>query len=203
MRKALVLPIALLVSLSLSGSASALCLLAALDDEVQKADAVWFATVTDASSADQGQPGYVRLTVKLLDVLKGPGTVGESKTVSVYVGSCGPMISPEGAAKMAPSFVGKTQLFYGGLDRSGNLGQSSTIVTPQGLPEVTKYRKAAAALGVEPQPSLTGQHLIDGGGRTGPESPSVVVVASVIVAVGLGLALLVWLFMRRKKVARS
>jgi hypothetical protein len=131
--------------------ASAICLLEPLDDLIKTSDAVWLATVIDAGAAPRRGPGPAggwKLTVRLDDVLKGPGVEGADATV--YRSSCGPYISREAAKEMAPSFVGQQRLLIGSIRHGGALVEYSGIVSPQERSTQQQYARALAVLGLSP-----------------------------------------------------
>src|SRR6266566_2284020 len=150
-RFALVVPLVLLTLALSDAPAAALCMVEPLAKLVKTSDVVWLGTVTEASAAPEGRSGIWKLTVRLDDVLKGPGSQGGIGSVFTY--GCGPFITPSEARKEAPSFVGVQRLFMGGIDKQGALVAYSDVITPQGLSSEHQYDRALAVLGLTRGPA--------------------------------------------------
>ncbi len=131
--------------LASASPAQAFCMAREFDDLVMKSEVVWWATVTDAVASRGHRPGIWTLTVRIDDVLKGPGVEGGVGTV--YVSTCGPVILPAQAKEAAPSFVGNQSLYIGRFDHDG-LVAFSDVIEPQGRTPERSYEKALALLGL-------------------------------------------------------
>jgi hypothetical protein len=133
-------------------SANAVCIAQPLHDVLETSGTVWWATVTDAAAAPQRSPGTWMLTVRLDDVLKGEGAPGG--TATVFISSCGPVITPAGAEHAAASFVGVQRLFFVSHARGTAIAYSD-IVKPQRT-QRQQYEAALDDLGlsrVGPEPT--------------------------------------------------
>jgi hypothetical protein len=145
----LVVPLVLLTLALSDAPALALCAVFPLVKVVKTSDAVWWGSVTDASVAPEGSPGFLKLTVQLDDVLKGPGSPGG--TGIVYTNVCAGLILPGRAAGVATSFVGAQRLFIGHIDENDSL--LAYIVRRQGRSSEQQYDTALSILGLTRGPT--------------------------------------------------
>ena len=102
------------LSVMFAQPASALCIVQPLPRLLRTSDDVWWGTVIAARAAAPHGPGTWELTVRLDDVLKGDGALGDTVTIHTY--SCGPVFSPGMADQAAQSFVGEQLLFLVSVD---------------------------------------------------------------------------------------
>jgi hypothetical protein len=85
------------------GIASALCIVEPFDEVVRASDAVLVATVADATVSGN----RIVLELDVEEVLKGTPADGERVSYS----SCGPLITPEGAERIADRLIGTRGLY--------------------------------------------------------------------------------------------
>jgi hypothetical protein len=117
------------------------------DQAVRKANVVWWGTVTDAGVTGGSAPGLWGLTVQVKDGLKGPmpespkGSIG-----TVFVSSCGPLLSENQLRTVAAQFLGTTRLFVGHY-ADGVLVVPPTIYVERLSPE-QQYQRALTDLGL-------------------------------------------------------
>ncbi len=147
-RLVFVLSVVLLTVLVFETSASATCVVNPMQQVVQTSDAVWWGQVTDAAVAKPVKwAGTWKLTVRLDDVLKGPGSEGSSAIV--IASGCGPPMTPPEQEQEAPSLVGQRRLFVGDID-GGELVAFSQVFSPQGLSPKQQYDLALQLTGHNP-----------------------------------------------------
>lgn len=127
----------------------ATCVVLPMEEVVEDAQAVWWVHITDATVARPVDwSGTWKLTVRLDDVLKGPGSQGSQATV--ITSTCGPAMTPEQQAHVAHSYLGRERLFMGAINKDGALDASSAVLTPQRLSYEQQYSMALSLLGQTP-----------------------------------------------------
>jgi len=154
------------------------------DRAVAQAGAVWWGTVTDAGVTGRNAPGLWGLTVRVLDVLKGPGPKPQSPNAvigTVFVSSCGPPLTWKQVSAVAPQFVGKTRLFIGTYG-SGAL-VTSPYVYAEGMAPQQQYQRALRDLGLQRTPSPSPLAPLAAGGFP----LWVIVLAALVVLIVVGL----------------
>jgi len=126
----------------------------AVDAEtVAESEAVWWVTVTDAVSPRDRD---VQLTVRIDDVLKGPGELGATVPASRPAAFCSVFTRINQAT--ADRLVGQQLLLAGDINGRGKLQAWPEINDPDGLPPEQQYREALAALGIEDRMPPDGSH---------------------------------------------
>lgn len=121
---------------------SARCSAERFDTAVRLSQAVWWATVTGTEHRwhdPQHRGGWV-LEVRLREVLKGPGSVGDSRLAfPIHCSSWG--LSKE----LAERYVGQTLLFMGRWDGDVLIPVTQVLI-PQNLSPAQRYERARAVL---------------------------------------------------------
>lgn len=131
----------------LAAPASATCASGPFDQAVRKADVVWWGTVTDSGVTGAAAPGQWGLTVQVKDGLKGPMPESPNGSIgTVFVSSCGPILSAQRAQTVATQFLGTTRLFVGQY-ANGVLVSSSELYVEHLTPE-QQYQRALKDLGL-------------------------------------------------------
>ncbi len=147
-RLAFVLSVSACGLLLVQAPASAKCVVLPFDTAVRQSQVVWWGTVTGVKH----EPGTASfsggwtLTVRLQDVLKGPGSVGETHPAVPALCSWTDL-----SRKDAQQYVGRTQLFIGRLE-GDVLVPFVQVLTPQNLSPAEQYQRALKDLGLQ-QPS--------------------------------------------------
>jgi len=120
---------------------------------LRQASAVWWVAVTDASVSQGLQPGEWTLRVDVLDVLKGSRPPAGSNIGTVFVSTCGPMLSQKQLQDGVTSFRGSEHLFIGDI-RSGYFFQSSSpfVFSPGRISQQELYAEALKDLGLHHPP---------------------------------------------------
>jgi hypothetical protein len=164
----------------LQNPASARCTITPLDELVKDSEAVWWVTVNEAFASTDRSRGVWQLTVRVDDVLKGPGP--EGGTATVYTSDCGPFIGPEEAAEVGLRFVGQQRLLTGSIGEDGALDAFGQVVSPQGLTAKQRHARALAILGLPPPLVTAPQPAVPG--ASGPGWPVALALGVVALLVG-------------------
>ena len=183
-RVAFVLVLAVSGLFVLAAPAFAPCVQVRFDALVRESDVVWWGTVTGTTELTPPFPGSGwALDVRILAVLKGPGSVGQSR--AVVLGGCGD-ISFMTSKEYEQQYVGQTRLFIGGFEGNSDvLVASGVFVKPQNLSQTEQYLRAAKDLGLSVGPPPMGLPPREGIARSGLSAWWALVVALlVLVAVG-------------------
>lgn len=179
-RLAFVLVVAACSLLLVQTPASAKCVVLSFDTAVRDSQVVWWGTVTGTEHEPltvSGFGGGWTLTVRLQDVLKGPGSVGETHLAVPAL--CSMTVFSQ---KDAEQYVGRTQLFIGRL-LGDVLVPFVQVFRPQGLSAEEQYQRALKDLGLPRTPSPSPLAPLAAGGF--PLWPVVLAVFVVLVAVGI------------------
>ena len=150
----LLMTVALATVVTSPRAAAANCIDHPAQSVAEVSDTVWWGTVTDAIVGPMA-PGVWQLTVRVEDVLKGPGSPGASAVV--FLSTCGPYASRTYAGAVASDFVGAHRLFMGQIDTSGALVSYSDVLSPQRSSQRQQYDKVSDELASEPTGPLPSQ----------------------------------------------
>lgn len=149
LRVGLVAVVALASLALVESEASATCVVVPMQQVLKDSDAVWWAQVTDSTVAKPIKwEGTWKLTVRLDDVLKGPGRQGS--TATVIASGCGPPTLPQEQVQAAPGFIGERRLFLGDINEDGALDAFSQVLSPTGLSPEQQYGLALRLTGHNP-----------------------------------------------------
>jgi len=190
MRRATVALLASVVLvLCLAGVAQAVCMAQPLDQVIRQEDTVWWTKVIAASAAKPGEPGTWKVTVRIIDVLKGGGS--EGGTGFAFFSTCGVDPGPQ-AAKEDPSplewLVGEYWLLVADRTDQGMVAYSDAL-TPGGLTPEQQYKQALTDLHLSPPSSSPASPAQVGNplrfARIGLMLPALLVVGIVVLVVWL------------------
>jgi len=164
--------------------ASAKCLVLPFDTAVRQAQVVWWGTVTGTdykppttTMSSASVSGWT-LKVRLQDVLKGPGSVGETRLAMPARCTATPFFSQ----KAAERYVGQTLLFIGHFYLDV-LVPAADVLTPQGLSPQQQFQRALNDLGLQRTPSPSPLAPLAAGGFP---LWAIIVLAALVVVVAVG-----------------
>ena len=159
--------------------ASARCVVLPFDTAVRQARVVWWGTVTGTQHEPPTSDfsGGWTLKVRLQDVLKGPGSVGE--THPAIPALCSMTVFSQ---KAAERYVGQTLLFIGHFYRDV-LVPAADVLTPQGLSPQQQFQRALNDLGLQRTPSPSPLAPLAAGGFP---LWAIIVLAALVVVVAVG-----------------
>jgi len=191
-RLALVLVLAVTALLVLGSSASARCVELPFDTVVRQSQVVWWGTVTgtEHEPSTANFSGGWTLTVRLQDVLKGPGLVGETRPAVptwgiLWTRSTGRLAlcsMDVFSRKDAQQYIGRTQLFMGRL-QGDVVVPIAQVLKPQGLSPQQQYQRALNDLGLQRTPSPSPLAPLAAGGFP---LWAIIVLAALVVVVAVG-----------------